>query len=213
MKRPKSRHASSPGRRAGILRAALACFTESGIAGTGIADIQERAGVSVGSLYHHFGSKENLAATLYLEGIRDYQGGIVAIMKNRGSAREGIHAIVRYHLSWVKKNDDWARFLFRERHADFMGDAGGEIAAMNRDFIDSMGRWISHQVQSGELRPASPDLFACMVLGPCQEYARLYLAGARVTPIERAVREMGSALWCAMGIPDKDGTSMNEQSR
>ncbi len=202
MKRTKSRHASSPARRAGILRAALACFTESGIDGSSIGDIQERAGVSVGSLYHHFKSKENLAAALYLEGIRNYQEGLAPFLGEAMAAREGIFAIVRYHLAWVKKNRDWARFLFHERHADFMGGADGEIATMNRDFIDGIACWVEGRVEAGELRPITPDLFACMVLGPCQEFSRLYLAGARVTPVEKAMREIGEYLWRALAATE-----------
>ena len=34
-----------------------------------------RARASIGSIYHHFRSKEQLAAALYVEGLRDYQEG------------------------------------------------------------------------------------------------------------------------------------------
>lgn len=213
MKKPKSRHASSPARRAGILRAALACFTESGIAGSSIGGIQGRAGVSIGSLYHHFKSKENLAAALYLEGIRNYQEGFAPLLGDAMAAREGIRAIVRYHLAWVKKNRDWARFLFHERHADFMGDADGEIATMNRDFIDGIAHWVAGRVEAGELRPITPDLFACMILGPCQEFSRLYLSGARVTPVERAVREIGECVWRALSAAGESHAAQAQQSK
>jgi len=40
-----------------------------------MADIRVRARASIGSIYHHFRSKEQLAAALYVEGLRDYQEG------------------------------------------------------------------------------------------------------------------------------------------
>jgi AcrR family transcriptional regulator len=46
--------------RARIRDAAIALFTERGIAGATIRDIAEAAGVSSGLLRHHFGSKEGL---------------------------------------------------------------------------------------------------------------------------------------------------------
>ncbi|HEX7991917.1 MAG TPA: TetR family transcriptional regulator, partial [Stenotrophomonas sp.] len=43
--------------REGILDAALACFHEHGVAGTSLAAIGERAGVSRGAVYWHFKNK------------------------------------------------------------------------------------------------------------------------------------------------------------
>jgi AcrR family transcriptional regulator len=44
-------------------------FTEQGFADASIADVVERAGSSVGSLYHHFGGKSELFIALW----QDYQ--------------------------------------------------------------------------------------------------------------------------------------------
>ena len=43
-----------------LLDAAREVFTEQGFADASIADVVERAGSSVGSLYHHFGGKSEL---------------------------------------------------------------------------------------------------------------------------------------------------------
>ena len=50
-----------------LLDAARAIFAEQGFAGASIADVVERAGSSVGSLYHHFGGKSELFLALYTE--------------------------------------------------------------------------------------------------------------------------------------------------
>jgi AcrR family transcriptional regulator len=46
--------------RRALLDAARALFAEHGFVGTGREDIAERAGVTRGALYHHYGSKEQL---------------------------------------------------------------------------------------------------------------------------------------------------------
>src|SRR5215468_5664480 len=48
-----------------LLDAARQVFTERGFAEASIADIVQRAGSSVGSLYHHFGGKSELFITLW----------------------------------------------------------------------------------------------------------------------------------------------------
>jgi AcrR family transcriptional regulator len=50
-----------------LLDAAREVFTEQGFANASIADVVERAGSSVGSLYHHFGGKSELFLALWQE--------------------------------------------------------------------------------------------------------------------------------------------------
>jgi AcrR family transcriptional regulator len=51
--------------RRGMLKAAREVFTERGFADASVADVVERAGSSVGSLYHHFGGKAELFLALW----------------------------------------------------------------------------------------------------------------------------------------------------
>ncbi len=43
-------------------------FTESGFAAATVDDVRRRSGASVGSIYHHFGGKQELAEALYAGG-------------------------------------------------------------------------------------------------------------------------------------------------
>src|SRR5579859_2283192 len=61
--------ARTAGTQRALLDAARAVFTGQGFADASIADVVERAGSSVGSLYHHFGGKSELFIALW----QDYQ--------------------------------------------------------------------------------------------------------------------------------------------
>ncbi len=199
MKRIDTRNRSTPARKKEIIRAALACFTELGIDQTGMADIRKKSGVSTGSIYHHFTGKEQLAAEVYLEGIRDYQEGFLAAMEEKQDAREGILAVISYHLKWVEDNPEWARFLFRERRADFMKATEEEFVSTNAAFFGRASLWIGRHIKAGSIRRLPPDLYVALLLGPCQEYTRMHLAGhARANPAEIA-RELADAVWRAIG--------------
>lgn len=50
--------------RARLLQGALAEFGARGFAAVGVNDLAERAGVTIGSLYHHFGSKLGIYRTV-----------------------------------------------------------------------------------------------------------------------------------------------------
>src|SRR5467141_3873481 len=51
-----------------IERAALKHFVEQGIAETSIRDIADEARISLGAMYNHFDSKEELAWQLFING-------------------------------------------------------------------------------------------------------------------------------------------------
>jgi AcrR family transcriptional regulator len=102
------------GRRETILEAALECFNERGFAAATVEEIRRRSGASIGSIYHHFGGKEGIAAELYVEGLRGYQEGFLRALEagdgsepggggagaERAGAETGIRGLVSHHLSW-----------------------------------------------------------------------------------------------------------------
>jgi len=194
----KSIHGKTEKRQRGILDAALACITERGFHGTSIADICEKSGSSVGSVYHHFGGKEQIAAELYLEGIRDYQYGLLASLEAETDAGKGTRAIIGFHLFWVRDNPDLARFLFHNRHEPFMKGTEENISALNREFTERISRWFAPHIKNGQIRKMGWDMYIAVLLGPCQEYARLYLSGKSFSDMDTAVREIADAAWRAL---------------
>ena len=128
---PGPRAVATRQRRQAILDAALECFAALGYDQTTLTDIRTRAGASTGSIYHHFGSKERIAASLYLEGVRQTQvAGLAALLRTR-TGRTGVAAQVGAYIDWVVANPELARFLFAMRHAPFLDDDEPEIDAVS----------------------------------------------------------------------------------
>lgn len=186
-------------RRDRIIGAALSCFTELGYERTTMADIRHRSQASTGSIYHHFKSKEQLAAVVYLEGIRDYQAGLLRVLERQDEASEGVRAVVRYHLTWVVEHTDWARFLLQMRHAEFMAGTEEAFRDLNSRFARGMADWVVGQVRKGRIRGYARDVFIAILLGPCQEYARQWIGGQAVTEPQAAAEEIADAVWAALG--------------
>ncbi|UCD56034.1 MAG: TetR/AcrR family transcriptional regulator [Candidatus Hydrogenedentota bacterium] len=200
-RKPHGRHRSSSERRQRIVKAALACFVELGFANTTMEDIRRRSKASNGSIYHHFTSKELLAAAVYLQGLIDYQTGLLAELEHNPQAHAGVSAIVSYHLRWVTEHRDWARYLSEMRHAEFMVTAETAIAEQNRRFVKRLIGWLQPHIENGALRRLAPDLFISLIIGPCQEYARLWLIGRTLTGLSTAAEELGRAAWLAVCGP------------
>lgn len=196
----KAIHSTTKTRKEDILKAALDCFTDAGYIETGIADICNSSGASVGSVYHHFGSKEQIASALYIEGIMDYQNGLLEALENEADPEAGVKRVVEYHLQWVEKNINWARFLFQKRHESFMENAEKGLTILNRDFAARISNWFLPHIKEGHIQKMKLDMYIAILLGPCQEYARLYMSGKTVSDIKNAIKNLGNAAWISLSV-------------
>ncbi|MDQ3957247.1 MAG: TetR/AcrR family transcriptional regulator [Actinomycetota bacterium] len=189
---------STPARRASILEAALKCFSARGVAATSMEELRKASGASIGSIYHHFGGKEQLAAALYVEALRRYHAGSVGRVEKDPPAEEGIRSLVAWHLRWVEANPDLARYLFAGRAPSVRLAGGAELREANRSFFKVLEAWRRRRVEEGTLKPMSSDLFYAVLIGPAQEFARHWLAGRTTTSMEDAVLELPEGAWRAL---------------
>jgi AcrR family transcriptional regulator len=180
-------------RRQAILDAALQSFNEKGVAATTVDDVRRMSGASVGSLYHHFGGKEELAEELYVEILRDYQRGFLAVLRRARDPERGIKGLVRHHLRWVRANPERARYLLRGRPAE--SDALREV---NRELFRATAAWLEPYVEAGRVRRLPLDLTYAIMAGPAQEFSRNWLDGRMRSSGRAAERALADAAWRAL---------------
>jgi AcrR family transcriptional regulator len=177
-------------RREAILEAALDSFGASGE--VAIEEVRRRSGASVGSIYHHFGGKDGIAAALYVEILRGYQAGVVRALGKADSAEQGVTGLVRHHLRWVERNPERARFLLGG--GALREAAGEELRELNRDLSAALDGWVERQK---EIRALPREVFYAVVIGPAQEASRLWLAG-RVGSLRKLEDELAESAWRAV---------------
>jgi AcrR family transcriptional regulator len=195
---PGTRAQSTQRRRQAILDAALECFSTIGYDQTTLADIRNKAGASTGSIYHHFGSKERIAASLYLDGLRQTQeAGLTALLRTR-TARTGVTAQVGAYIDWVVDHPALATFLFAMRRAPFLDEDEPSIAALNTDTHERAARWIADRVAAGELPDLEPAIRWALVFGPCRHWTGSWLRGTTTTSPDDAKRQISTAVYAAL---------------
>jgi AcrR family transcriptional regulator len=163
-------------RRQAILDAALDCFLTSGVARATIDDLRVKSGASVGCIYHHFGSKERLAAELYLDTLADYHQAFLATLRASRSARAGIEGAVHHHLRWVADQPQRANYLFHCREQEVTALSDDAAKALNASFYREAGAWLAGHARSGRIRTLPAPLYHALWMGPSLEYARQWLA-------------------------------------
>ena len=183
----------SRGRKRQIIDAALRCFSEHGVSATTIDMIREASATSVGSLYHHFGNKEAIAAAVFIEGMRDFALQVASRLDSANGAEEGIKALVAANVEWISANPDWARFCFHHRAQVRDEDATKRLRGDQQLFQQRLRDWFAPYRSA--LRDFPPEVFAALIVGPTHDYARHWLAGRITTPLAAQLDTFAEAAW------------------
>jgi len=160
-----------------LLAAGLAVFDRDGFEGATVAAIRTRARASNGSFFHFFGSKKELAGTLFLEILQRYHAAILAAIVEPLGAREGVARLIRAHLDWVVNNRREARYLFEISRSEWSEEIRGAQRAQNSRLADGVERWRAPLIARSELLPMTPVLFFSQIIGPAQIFCRAFLSG------------------------------------
>ncbi|MFD3608899.1 TetR/AcrR family transcriptional regulator [Streptomyces atroolivaceus] len=178
-----------------LLDAALRVFAESGEQGLTVNAVLQASGVSLGSLYHHFGSLDGLIGALSHRWLDRLLGELTQALQETGTAREGIAAAVRAYLAFVQEHPGPA-LLLHSPLADRKGAARGrEFRDAQEARVSEVARWIRLRVDSGELAPLPPPLIESLVLGPVVAVARRSLSGIEDVGLDEAARLLPERIW------------------
>lgn len=181
-----------------ILDAALSCFTENGIEATTIDMIRERSGASVGSMYHHFGSKESIAAALYIDALAEHNACQQKLLAEARNAEQGVKAIAYAYIDWVSANPDKARFVLYSRGVLARSEMAGELKERTRKHMGEVFAWFQPHIDNGTLKKLPLEVYGPLITGPAHDYTRLWLSGRAKTDI-KAYREIfAEAAWRAV---------------
>ena len=160
-----------------LLAAGLAVFDRDGFEGATVAAIRTRARASNGSFFHFFGSKKELAGTLFLEVLQRYHAAVLAVIETSTGAEEGIGRLIRAHLDWVVDNRREARYLFEISRSEWTDAVRDAQRSQNSRLIEGIERWRAPLIGRGELLPMTSTLFFSQIIGPAQIFCRAWLSG------------------------------------
>lgn len=180
-----------------LLDAALAVYARDPSAFTVHAVVAESA-VSLGSLYHHFGSFDGLAAALYAESMAALLDALVASLDGVTAARSGVVALVQAYLRFTKRHRARALFIHASSYAGFLPAHAATVAAAKAPRIARLVAWLHPHVRAGRITPLPDVLVEMILIGPVAEVARRWLAGAPDIDLEEASRLLPERIWQAL---------------
>lgn len=169
-------------RREALLDAALRCFVEHGVLGTGIEQIRRAAGASPSSVYHLFGGIQDLTLALLTRTFERLFTHLAERVTATRTAEAAVVALVDGHLEWILGHPDEGRFMYQATAIEFAADATDALQARKAQMLTPVVQHLGSFIAARKLPPWPPLVFDVVLLGPSHEACRRFLAGAPLDP-------------------------------
>jgi AcrR family transcriptional regulator len=196
---PKQQRGHDTARR--LLAAALEVHHDLGPDGFTVQAVTAASGISLGSLYHHFGSFDGLAAALYSHCMTDLLDTLIAALERARTARSGIRAVVVAYLRFVEEEPAKARFIHASAYAGFLPAHAPTIAAAKAPRMERLLSWLHPHARAGHIVDLPDTLTEMLLIGPVAETARRYLAGDPGIDLRQADRLLPDRIWQSLRGP------------
>jgi len=183
-----------------IADAALRLFTVHGYAGASMEQVRRAAGVSNGSLYHHFPSRADLAARLLLDGMGRSQQAVLSALGGASDVEQGVRDVVHAQLAWVQEHAELARLLYGDLPDEVLLAAEPSFGEQNRHYVDVVGGWLRSQAEHGAVVRRPFGVAHALWLGPGQEFARQWLRGRSKLAPTAAAADLADGAWHALAM-------------
>lgn len=166
-----------------ILAAALKLFVEQGYFNTNIPDLSRESKCSVGSIYHSFSNKEEIAVSLYEAGITSFRLALTRSIEDKTDVEDVVKTVIKSFLIFSELNHILSKYMWLSRHNEFMS---GNIKHPTRVGVDYLGRKLTKSLKNGIREKKIVDLKAnviwSIIFGVPLGYVRDWLDGYNVEP-------------------------------
>jgi len=169
-------------RRDALLDAALRCFMERGVLGTGIEDIRRAAGASPSSVYHLFDGLPGLTLALLTRTFERLFAHLAVRVTPARTAEAAVVALVDGHLEWILSHPDEGRFMYQAMALELGADAAEALQARKAELLAPIVLHLGRFISEGTLPPWPPLVLDVVLLGPSHEACRRFLGGAPLDP-------------------------------
>jgi len=193
------------GTRDTIVGAAMECVVAGTWDSTSLQAVRQRAGVSNGSLFHYFHTRQDLDAAVVGAALGEHQRVLLAELPD--DAELGVTGVVRRHLQWVDDNREVALMLLGASTEVLRLSLSTRVLDGNRRFFAAIADWLRKQ---GWRECVGLPVVLALWIGPAQEFSRQQLTANDDTPLKTAADALARGAWAALS-PLLDGASTTSE--
>jgi len=147
-----------------ILTGAAQAFSANGFAATSMREIAQRSDASLGTIYYHFESKDEILRALICGNFQRVHSSLDAALERIDDPREALAVFIDNHIRFFASRLDEMRVMSHELDT-LAGEAGAEVSAQ-RDAYSAKAtailRRLRPDMEEAELRVHSLCLFGML---------------------------------------------------
>lgn len=178
--------------RSAILAAALQLFGTKGYFNTSVHDIGGVAGVSIGSMYHHFGDKEGIARALYEALSSQIEDLIQAALGWPATCHDQAREVVAGLFLLTEEDPLAMEFMLYAKHREFLPDQ--PPVCSSRPF-ELMRNLVRRGMDEGEIRRMDPMVASTSLFGGPIRMITARLDGLLDQPLDAYLDETWTCAW------------------
>lgn len=178
-----------------VLTAALVLFSRWGYFNTTVHDIAREAGVSIGSIYHHFGDKTGIARALYRHLLEFMTASIEEVMAREADAQARCRAIVTLLFETTEREPRGMEFMLYAKHREFMPD---ETPVCSSRPFELMREIVADGMARGDVRRLDPMVAATALFGGPLRMITARLDGILPRALPTYLDEVWECAWKAV---------------
>ena len=174
-----------------IIAAALQLFTRRGYFNTSVPDMAQAAQVSVGSIYHYFKNKEDVARALSENLTDGLQEELDRITQKHDTVHDRCRATIAVLFELTESNRDVMEFMLYAKHREFLPIA--RPICSSKPF-ETMRGFVQDGMERGEIRRMDIMVASSCLFGGAIRLITARLDGVFAEPLP----DMLDATWeCA----------------
>ncbi|NLZ66601.1 MAG: TetR/AcrR family transcriptional regulator [Clostridiaceae bacterium] len=142
----------SPEKRDSVFTAAISAFAEEGYDAANINEIARLAGISIGSMYSYFDSKEDLFLAMVEKGLNLLNRAMLECRPDEGTIAEVLERIFRVTVRYTEEHPDMCRLYLLISTDNMKSQTERLSEEAEVDFLDMYKRVLKSALQRGEIR-------------------------------------------------------------
>lgn len=178
-----------------ILVSAQHLFVDKGFHNTSIPDIVSTSGTSIGAVYHHFTSKDELARVLHRQLVDQF----VALSATEVLAIPDAQSRVRGYVSMLfrltEEDPYFVSYLIFARPSSVVED---NLTVCSREGLEVTRQIIVDGQRAGEVRDLDDRVLCGVISGAIMRLIDLRLDGVITEPLTDMVDDTAAAIWAGI---------------
>lgn len=175
-----------------IIAAALQLFTQRGYFSTSVPDMARAAQVSVGSIYHHFKDKEDVARVLYLDLMEWLEDELARIARDNATSHDRCRAVMTMLFEFTESNRDAMDFMLYAKHRDFLPS---ERPVCSSKPFEIMRAFVQEGMEKREIRQMDVMVATSCLFGGAIRLITARLDGVLAEPLPDRLDAVWECSW------------------